>query len=368
MRHILFISHARGIHGAEAVMVQAAKACVSKGARVTIVVPSIVPDEGLEAALKDIQGVKTMALPYRAAGGGWLRTGIVGLYNMPTAWRLKRFIQAEQVDTIYSNTSITMLGAQLARLVHVRHVWHWHEPVDKQFGWHRSLRPLYGLWAKEADLIICISRHQLREWEHSLEMLLTNALIVYNPIKRIETQARSAHSDVCLGFIGHFEQRKNLELLVRAFERLHQAYPNTALRLCGAIDEKDRLYVEKMTDLRAPIVEILPQTSDVGSFYNSIDMLVLPSWRETMPLVILEAMQAGVCVLQTNQSGMKELIDDGKESLFFSPDDEETLFAQLMRCMDADYRHKIAQSGQQKALKLVNNQSFDEQITRLLCE
>ena len=87
-----------------------------------------------------------------------------------------------------------------------------------------------------------------------------------------------------------------------------------------------------------------------------------------MPLVVLEAMQAGVCVLQTNRSGMTELLEAGTETLFFSPDKPEELENELLACLDEDYRQPIAQAGQKKALQLVKNQSFDNQITRLLCE
>jgi len=367
MSHILFISHARGIHGAEAVMMQALQACVAKGARVTVVVPSIVPDAGMEEALKK-EKVQVLALPYRAAGVHALRTLLVRVYNLYALWRLKRFVQREQVDTIYSNTSITILGAALAKATGVRHVWHWHEPVDTRFGWHPSLKHLYRRLAQRADSIVCISRQQQTEWEQTLEMSLTHARIIYNPIKRIEHAQPIAHEGIHIGFIGHFEDRKNLPLLIHAFEQLHADYPNTTLSLCGAIGDKDRLYIEQMTALRSPLVEILPQTSDVASFYSTIDILVLPSWRETMPLVVLEAMQAGVCVLQTDQSGMKERIEDGKESLFFSPYEPDVLHILLTRCMDTTYRQQTAHAGQQKAMQLVNNQSFDQSIQTLLCE
>ena len=122
-----------------------------------------------------------------------------------------------------------------------------------------------------------------------------------------------------------------------------------------------------MTTLREPVLHILPQTLDVSAFYHQIDILVLPSWRETMPLVVLEAMQAGVCVIQTNRSGMNELIEDGKETFFFSPDDAETLYRLLTQCMHPDFRQTIAQVGQKKALQLINDSSFDAQITQLLC-
>lgn len=367
MSHILFISHARGIHGAEAVMVQAIKACAVKGARVTVVVPSIVPDEGMEKALEGV-GAQLMPMPYRAAGISAIRTKLVQLYNIPTLLRLKKYAKREAVDTIYSNTSITILGAALAKKTGIRHIWHWHEPVDQRFGWDDSLKKMYRVLVKEADTIVCISRKQQTEWEQTLGIELSNAQIIYNPIKRIEVRAKEAHEDVRIGFIGHFEERKNLPLLVRSFERLYTEYPDSSLWLCGAMGEKGRLYIEQMTNLRAPAVNILPQTPDVAAFYTSIDILVLPSWRETMPLVVLEAMQAGVCVLQTERSGMKEFIDEDKESLFFSPDDTEGLFRLLKQCAEADYRQKIAKAGQQKAIRLVNNQCFDQQIQTLLCE
>ena len=100
MSHILFISHSRSMHGAETVMIQAVKACVARKARVTVVVPSIVPDEGLEKALNSIHGVQILPLPYRTAGGNMLRTHLVRLYNFGALRSLARFIEQEQVSAI----------------------------------------------------------------------------------------------------------------------------------------------------------------------------------------------------------------------------------------------------------------------------
>ena len=371
MSHILFISHARGIHGAEAVMMRAAKACAAAGARVTLVVPSVVPDGGMENALSGVNGLKIMALPYRAAGVNALRNALVRIYILYALCRLAAFIKKEKIDVIYSSSSITILGAVLAKQTGVRHIWHWHEPVDKHFGWHPSMKNLYRRLAQRADTIVFISHTQQKEWEETLNLRLANARIVYNPIKPVEpvlSDKIMPHEEVKIGFIGHFEERKNIGLLIRSFERIHAQHANCSLWLCGATGEADRQYIQAMTSLRAPEVNILPQTSEVAQFYHRIDILVLPSWRETMPLVVLEAMQAGVCVLQTNRSGMSELLEGGKETLFFSPDRPEELEHLLMNCMDSDYRSRIAQAGQEKALYLVKNQQFDQQIQTLLCE
>lgn len=371
MRHILFISHARGAHGAETVMVQAIRACLARGARVTLVVPSIVPDEGMEKALSDCYGVEILALPYRAGGQDALRTLFVQLYNLRTIRSLKRYIQREHVDVIYSNTIWTIIGASLAKKTGVRHVWHWHEPADALYGWNETLEETYLPLIKHTDAIICISHQQQAQWEQTLTVSLPQAQVIYNPIKPISpisSNKYAFHRGARIGFIGHFEARKNLDMLLRVFEWIHEQEKETQLLLCGALNESDQWYIEQLTELRAPVVEVLPHTSEVAKFYNSIDILVLPSWSETMPLVVLEALQAGVCVLQTNRSGMNELIEDGKESLFFSPDDADTLYQLLMQCMNPDFRQTIAQAGQRKVQQLIKDSSFDTQITKLLCE
>ena len=370
MKHILFISHARGMHGAEAVMVQAIKACAEKGVRITVTVSSVGPDEGLEKILACIPDVKILALPFKLAGVHAFRTALVQLFNIPALWRLKAYVKQEKVDVIYSSSSVTTIGVALAHITHVRHVWHWHEPVDTRFDWHPSLAPFYRYWVRRTDTLIGISHQQQKEWAQALSMPLTTMQIIYNPIKPIaqETANIIPHKGIRIGFIGHFEERKNLPLLVHTFEHIHAKEPAMALWLCGALNKQDKQYIAAMTTLQEPDIIVLPQTSEVEAFYHAIDILVLPSWKETMPLVVLEAMQAGVCVLQTDQSGMKERLQDGKETLFFSPNQPEQLLTLLEQCLDTKYRHKIAATGQRKALQLVNQQSFDAQIQTILCE
>lgn len=130
-------------------MVQAVKACAAKGVWVTVVVPSIVPDEGLNEALQGIFGVDVIELPYRAAGRHKLRTYAVLFYNLRAAMYLLKYVRDKHVSTIYSSSSITFLGGLVADTAEIRHVWHWHEPVDKRFGWHPSMKGSTVLWYSE---------------------------------------------------------------------------------------------------------------------------------------------------------------------------------------------------------------------------
>ena len=350
-------------------MVQAIRACTAGGARVTLVAPALVPDDGLEAMVADIPHLTVLPLSYRAIGGHALRTPWVRAYNRPALRRLITYVRHEGVDTIYSNTSITILGADLARRTHLRHIWHWHESADPTFGFHPSLRPLYRRMMKKA-LVLFISHKQKQGWETALRTSIQGT-VIYNPIKQIhpiKSRESAPHDELRIGFIGHFEALKNLPLLLHAFERLHTHTPKTSLWLCGANGTADIRFIEQTTTLREPVLHILPQTLDVSAFYHHIDILVLPSWCETMPLVALEAMQAGVCVLQTNRSGMSELLDDEKETLFFSPNEPEQLLRHLVRCTDERERKRMALAGQKKVQQLIKQSTFDQTITQILCE
>lgn len=364
MSHILFISHARGAHGAEIVMTQALRACTARGARVTLVVPSLVPDEGLEAMLADIPNLSVLCLPYRAIGGHALRTLWVRAFNSPALRRLIAYVRQEAVDTIYSSTSITILGADLARRTHVRHVWHWHEAVSSLYGWHPSLRPLYRRAVQQAQVLF-ISRLQQEEWTKALGLAITGTL-VYNPIRSFAVQEKEAHKGLRIGFIGRWEKRKNIPMLLHIFARFHRINPQSGLWICGAQDEAERQRWEQTYPQEG--VSFMLHTNDVAAFYSRLDLLAMPSISESWGLVAVEAMQAGVAVLCTDQSGLKEYYTDGVDCLFLPPTDEQAWIEALVRYSDEHERKTIALAGQKKTLQLINHSSFDAQITLLLCE
>ena len=111
-----------------------------------------------------------------------------------------------------------------------------------------------------------------------------------------------------------------------------------------------------------PALTVHEFTDDIESVYSNLDIFVLPSWSETMPLVVLEAMQAGVCVIQTANSGMVEIMHDGEECLFIRPEEKESLIEALIRCLDPVYRARIAQQGQRFATQWIAKNNYQRRI------
>lgn len=364
MSHILFINHTRELHGAEQVFIQTLRVAHEAGHRVSVLLPSHVPDSGLDKAVTPYADT-VLHLPYRPAGNNGLRTSAIHVYNSYALWKTIRYIRREKVELVYSNTIVTTLGIIAARRTKRPHLWHIHEMPHELFGWHSSLASLYRrLMRYGNNRLVCISEYQKQAWQKELQIPFS-AEIIYNPIRRMDVVSQP-HRHVRIGYMGVFDKRKNLPLLLNAFEYLHTRFPKTELWLCGAknTDETEEIYAQ--IALKEPVVSVFRTTDDIVSFFSQTDIFVLPSWEETMPLVVLEAMQAGVCVLQTDRSGMKELLEDGKESLFFSPEDEEGLVALLTQCMDTDFRQKIAFNGQKRVNELMSTLSYDARMRDLL--
>ena len=97
--------------------------------------------------------------------------------------------------------------------------------------------------------------------------------------------------------IGRFEPVKNHLFLLRVIKKIHEINDRIELHLLGDGDkgEVERFINEnKMTNY----VKIFPGREDVASFYNSIDVFVLPSLNEGFGIVIIEAQACGLpCVI-----------------------------------------------------------------------
>lgn len=103
--------------------------------------------------------------------------------------------------------------------------------------------------------------------------------------------------------------------------------------------------------------------SDPERYYPALDVHLLPSLRnEGAPQAVPQAMMCGVANITSDGGGLPEVLDHGKTGLIATAGDLEA----LRKCIndffnDPDYRKKIAQAGQKKALE---DFTFERQIKK----
>ncbi len=122
-------------------------------------------------------------------------------------------------------------------------------------------------------------------------------------------------------FVGRLEQRKGVDVLVRAFLRLRAS--DQRLRLCvvGEGPERERCQQMVPPSIRpdAMFVGAVAQ-SDLARYHASADVFVSPATGgESFGIVLLEAMAAGLAVVASDIPGYRTVMKDGREGRLVPP-------------------------------------------------
>lgn len=154
---------------------------------------------------------------------------------------------------------------------------------------------------------------------------------------------RLKKSEIWIGFVGRTAREKGIEYLVDAAIRLKRKYPSLKLMFAGpygdqVAGEEDyyNMIVNKLTQSKLPY-QFLGTLSGatLNAFYQSIDVLVLPSINQTeaFGMVQVEAMLCGTPVVATNLPGVRIPIQLTKMGEIVSQGDSKQIASALDRVL-----------------------------------
>jgi UDP-glucose:(heptosyl)LPS alpha-1,3-glucosyltransferase len=108
---------------------------------------------------------------------------------------------------------------------------------------------------------------------------------------------------ICFLFVAHNLRLKNLALLRKVFDRLHQQMPAIRLMVAG----------KRRPPFRAPWLVYAGQTTRPECLYGACDALLHPTYYDACANVVLEALASGLPVISSNLNGSAELIEHGRQ-------------------------------------------------------
>jgi glycosyltransferase involved in cell wall biosynthesis len=126
-------------------------------------------------------------------------------------------------------------------------------------------------------------------------------------------------------FLGRIAPVKNLEVLIYAAKLL----PKVKFSIVGSAEKEYLDYLQGIVSMeKISNVKFYPPVYDLKDKITLIDqhkLFVLPSKREAMPIVLLEALARGKIVISSNTDGGKEIIRNGKNGFIFNFENFEEL-------------------------------------------
>jgi glycosyltransferase involved in cell wall biosynthesis len=168
-------------------------------------------------------------------------------------------------------------------------------------------------------------------------------------------------------FVGNLSERKGVSDLLRALGLPGWDRKRTQVLLAGGGDVQSYRAQAQAMGLD-PWLQFTgwlgPQ--QVAQRMAQADVLVLPSYDEGLPLVILEAMAQGVAVVCTPVGEIAQFITDEQEALFVQPGDSQALARQIQRVLADDaLRSRLETAGQQLYARRFSMERFCAEIARL---
>jgi glycosyltransferase involved in cell wall biosynthesis len=124
-----------------------------------------------------------------------------------------------------------------------------------------------------------------------------------------------------VGFVGRLTRDKGLPELVEAFDAILAARPQAHLLLVGWFDaSEDALdYRLRMRIKKHPRIHLTGYVADAAPYYRAMDVMVLPTWREGFPNVVLEAAASGIPVVTTLCTGSRDAVVPEVTGLLIPP-------------------------------------------------
>ena len=304
---------------------------------------------------------------------------IAGLFNRLQKWStatslLNTIILSHQIELVYSNTASVLIGAWVAKKNRLKHFWHIHEIIESPKILHYFLN-----WQmrRGADKLIVVSDAVATCWEDGLTE--KNSLTrIYNGIEPIthpftihyRKQYNIPEDAVVLGLASriHVIKGQPYFLAIAKALKARSTTSNIHFLIAGDPYPGQEYLVEEMLALIREYkleaeVHYLGKVEQMSNFYAAINLLVVSSVQpDSLPTVILEAMQYGIPVAATAQGGALEMVKENETGIFIPLDNAILAAEKIHAILPSTTRHQMGAAGKERVATYFSQAAFEKNM------
>ena len=220
---------------------------------------------------------------------------------------------------------------------------------NKGKPYYRLAAFLEGIALRKTDGVVSISTYtdELVKPLAKRTWLLPNAA----DSRYVEATHRPTQPPTIL-FVGGLDERKNPVGFIKACAPLFEG-TDWKFRLCGT-GAQGSLYLSELEALAAkhPWIDLAGWKSreELLTEMERASLLVLPTFEDNCPMVVLEAMAVGLPVIASRVGGIPDLITDGETGLMFNPLNPSSMRGATERILsDAGLRNRLGEAAKREA-------------------
>lgn len=301
----------------------------------------------------------------RAAGATFQPLDLRSRFAVFTVARLHAVVRAERFALVHSQGARADFTARLALLGlgGVRHVCTVQMPVEG-FDVGPLRKAVYAaldrLSARRVDRFIVVSRALERLLVDGRGVAPARVRLIPNGVELSAPRPAAAPAairaalgvgagDRLIGAVGRLVWQKGFEHLIRAMPAVVGAEPAARLVIVGDGPLRPGLQALVSECGMSGHVVLAGFRRDIPDFLRAAEMLVIPSLREGLPMITLEAMAAGTPLVATAIPGIVEQIDAGIDGVLVPPADVKALGDAVVGVLrDGGLRQQLAAAARRK--------------------
>lgn len=272
---------------------------------------------------------------------------------------LPKLARRHAVDILHSPANIAPLFYRGKSIINIHDLCFVVNPQWYSFAFRTLYNAVIPQLARRATKVITNSNNSKNDLLQYFKLPAEKVSLVYWAVDDVfslppaESSLASKPDDDYILYVGSLEPRKNIDVLIKSYEKLRHDFPaiKTKLILIGGESPLFASVQFKAKEFRDDVIfKGFVTDQELGDYYRRARLVAYPSLYEGFGLPPLEAMASGAPVVTSSTSSIPEVV--GRAALLVNPRDEDQLAKAMHQILTNDtLRQSMVKAGKAQVLK-----------------
>ena len=292
--------------------------------------------------------------------------------NLPALLRLIRMLAP---DMIHAHLPISgALAAVASWILNIPMVYTEHNLPSR---YRRLTILIHHFTIRQARKILCVSRAVLNDLSlrygaalkvDLLENGINTELFKASFFNKEELRREFGFPDIChvIGTVAVFTPQKRLDRWLQICRKVYEKWPAVTFVLSGHGPLMDKLQIDAADLLEKKVIIFTDRTTTPEKWMASMDIYLMSSDYEGMPLALLEAMSLSLPVVASAVGGIPTVVDHGSNGFLYKPEDIDGAAALIERLIrDQNLCNQLGTAARDKVVQRFSVQRMVGELERV---